>query len=194
VLEEQLVHQLADWRFLGVRDELVVLPLVAERRGTAGGPPELGADRDRDGHTLGDLLPLPLRHRSDHRVEEAASWGGGVDGFLQRDQVRVVLAEDVREVQQLAGVSRKARQLREDDARNVAGGDVPEHALGLGMSHDGLPADRFEVIDLAQLPAFRLGVGAGTLLVVLGTLAAGLVLGRNTDPDADGLSVHIRLR
>jgi hypothetical protein len=82
----------------------MVLPLVPERRGTTGGFAELGADRHGDCHALGDLLTLPLRHHRDHRVEQAAGWCGGVDGFLERDQVRVVFTEDVPEVQQLAGI------------------------------------------------------------------------------------------
>ena len=62
-----------------------------------------------------------------------------------------------------------------------------EHALRLRVPDDGLPAHGLEVIRLADLPAFGLGVGARALLVVLGALALGLILSRNTDPDADKL-------
>lgn len=98
-----------------------------------------------------------------------------------------MFAEDVREVEEFARVAGEPRELGEDQAGDSARGDVLQHALRLGMSHDGLPAHRFEVIDLADVPAFGLSVRAGPSLMVLGTLAAGLVLGRDADPDADGL-------
>ena len=56
-------------------DELLVLPLVSERRSTAEGFPESRAHRRRCCDTSGDLLALPLRHRRDHGVEEAAGRG-----------------------------------------------------------------------------------------------------------------------
>ena len=98
-----------------------------------------------------------------------------------------MLAEDVREVEQLARVPCEASELGEDQAGDAPRGDVLEHPLGLGMSHHRLPAHCFEVVDLADIPALRLGVGPGALLVVLRALASGLVLGRDADPDADGL-------
>ena len=45
VLEEELVHELSDWRLFRVRDELVVLPLVPVGSGSACGLAELRANR-----------------------------------------------------------------------------------------------------------------------------------------------------
>jgi len=72
MLGEELVQENADRRFLGVRDKLLVLPLVAEGGRTADGLAELRADRNGGLHAARDLLPLPLRHSRYHREEEAA--------------------------------------------------------------------------------------------------------------------------
>ena len=111
VLKEEFVHQLPDRRLLRVRHQLPILPLVAERRSSPQRLPKLGADRNRGGDALGDLLALPLRHGGDHGVEEAAGGGGGVDGLLEGDEIRVGFPEKIGEVEQLAGVPSEPRQL-----------------------------------------------------------------------------------
>lgn len=57
--------------------------------------------------------------------------------------------------------------------------------MGLWMVANRFPAYRLKVIDLLDLPAFGLGVCAGALFMVFGTLASRLVFGRYADPDAD---------
>jgi len=81
VLSEQVEHELPDGSLLRVDEELLVLPLVSEGCLTARGLAGLGADGHRGGDPLRDLLPLPLRHRGDHGVEEATCGGRGVDGL-----------------------------------------------------------------------------------------------------------------
>lgn len=63
-----------------------------------------------------------------------------------------------------------------------------QHSFGLGVAKNGLPRDGLHVVDLADAPAFGLGVVPGALLVVLGAVAPGLVFGRDPDPDTDGFA------
>jgi hypothetical protein len=69
---EELEHELAYRRLLGVNEKFLVLPLVAVGGLAAGRLASLGTDWDCGRDTLGDLLTLPLGHRRDHGVEEAA--------------------------------------------------------------------------------------------------------------------------
>ena len=54
-------------------------------------------------------------------------------------------------------------------------------------THDSLPGDARQVIEGHRFPPADLGVGSGTVLVVLWALALGLVLGRDPDPKGDAL-------
>src|SRR5207249_1583972 len=53
---------------------------------------------------------------------------------------------------------------------------------------------RLELVDLADVPAFRFGVHPGPALVVLGALALHLIFGRDPDPDADVLVAEFAAR
>ena len=54
---------------------------------------QLGPHDDGSGDPVGDILPFPLGHGGDHRGEKPAGRGTGVDGFLEGDQVGVVILE-----------------------------------------------------------------------------------------------------
>ena len=193
VFQEQFVDELADRGFPRIGEKLLVLPLVAERRGSAGGLAELGANRDRGRHAFGDLLALPLRHRRNHRVEEAAGRRRRIDGLLERHEVRVVFAEDVGEVEEFARVPSEPGELGEDQAGDVPRGDVAEHPLRLGMPHDGFPTHRFEVVGFANLPTLRLSVRLGASLVMLWALALSLIFSRNADPNTHALRLLLAI-
>ncbi len=185
MLEEKLVEPSPDRCLLRIGDEHPSLKLVAEGSGAPERLPELRPDGNRGGDALSDLLALPLRHGGDHRVKEPAGRRGGVDRLLKRDKVGVVITEEVREIQEVPCVARKARELREDERLNAATPHVGHHPLGLGMLADGFSAHAFEPVDVDDSPATGLGIVPRTLLVVLGALALCLVLGRDPDPDAD---------
>jgi hypothetical protein len=51
------------------------------------------------------------------------------------------------------------------------------------VGHDRLAGDAGQVVQGHDFPSADLGVGPGAVLVVLGTLALGLVFGRDPDPD-----------
>ena len=89
------MEQFPDGDFLGVRNQFFILPLIAEGGLTPQGFTQLGPDRNRGGHPIGDLLPFPLGHGRDHGIEETTGRGGGVDGLLEGDQIGVVLPEDI---------------------------------------------------------------------------------------------------
>jgi len=55
------------------------------------------------------------------------------------------------------------------------------------MLHHRLSAHGFEVIDLGNRPALRRRIGAGSVFMMLWTLALSLILRRDADPDADAL-------
>src|SRR5262249_18811040 len=154
------------------------------------GLPEARPDRNRGRDPGGDLLPLPLGHRGDHGVEEAAVRGGGVNRLLERDEIGPVLAEVFGELQEFLRVPRQSRELREGEAREALAAYVGHQPLRLWVLHDGLSRDAFQVVDLADLPAAGLGVTNGSHLVMLWALALGLVFGRDPNPDADGLLIR----
>src|SRR5690606_14137478 len=79
VFLEELEHELPHRRLLLIEDELLVFPAVPEGGRAAGRLPELCPNRHARLRTCRDLLPLPLRHRGDEGVEEAAGGRGGVD-------------------------------------------------------------------------------------------------------------------
>ena len=176
MLQEELVHELPYRCFLRVGHEFAPFPAESEARCAARGFAQLRPDRYRRRDTLADLLALPLRHRGDHGVEEAASRRRGVDRLLERDEPRVVFAEDIRDVEELAGIPSEAGKLRKNECFDVARADVVEHPLRLRMLHDGLAAHAREVIDLPDVPAFRFGVVPGAGFVVLRALALRLIL------------------
>jgi hypothetical protein len=187
VLNVQLVHEAADGGFLGVRYEAALVPAVAEGCRAAGRLPKLRSHRDRGGDPARDLLALPGGHAGNHRVEEAAGRGRGIDGLLERDEVGALGLEEVREVEKLSRVAGQARELGEDEAGDPPGFHVLHHAPGFGVGHDRFPGDTGQVVQGHDFPPADLGVGAGAVLVVLRALALGLVLGRDPDPDRDPL-------
>lgn len=187
VANKKLVEALTNRRFFCVGDKLAILPAVPEGCGAAKGLAELCPNGDGSRNPIGDLLALPLGHGGDHRVEEPARGRRGVDRFLKRYQIRMVLLEKLGELKKLLRVPGEPCELREDEARDVARLHVAEHPLGLGMTHDRFPAHRFEVVDLDDLPTLRLGIEACAPLMVLGALAPGLILSRDADPDARSL-------
>ena len=66
------MHELAHRGLPIMHDELVIFPLVAERRFTTKGFAQLRADRHGGCHAVGDFLALPFGHRRNHGVEEPA--------------------------------------------------------------------------------------------------------------------------
>ena len=132
VLQEEFVKELPDGCLVRFVNERVVLPLVSEGGLAPQGFPELGSDGNGRRNAGSDLLPLPLGHRGDHGVEEAAGGGRGVDGFGKRDEVRIEFPEEFGEFEKLLRVSCEAGELREDESRDMAGTDVVEHPLGIG--------------------------------------------------------------
>jgi hypothetical protein len=52
-----------------------------------------------------------LGHARDHGIEKPSGRGGSVDGLLERNQVGVVLAENVGEFEQFFGISGKPGKL-----------------------------------------------------------------------------------
>lgn len=65
--------------------------------------------------------------------------------------------------------------------------------MRFGELFDGLPAHAIKAVDLNDLPVLGLRVIPGALLVMLGAIAAGLVLGGDADPDANGLGFGLFL-
>lgn len=67
---------------------------------------------------------------------------------------------------------------------------MPERLRGFEISS----RDCLQMIDFFYLPAFRFGIVPGALLVMLRAFAPGLVFGRDSNPNADGLVfVHDRV-
>src|SRR5690349_3103967 len=82
-------------------------------------------------------------------------------------------------------VAGKACELGENQSADVAAFDVSEHPLCFRVIHHRLSRDTGEVVDFLDRPRIEFGVFAGTLFVVLRTVALGLVFGRDTNPNAD---------
>jgi len=187
VFDEELMDQNADRRLIRIRFELLVAPLVAEGRGPAERLAEFGADRNGRPNAFGDLLPLPLRHRGDHREEEPAGGRAGVDRFLEGDQVSAFGSKDLGEFEQLFRVAGKASELGENQPLDLSGPDVSEHALCVWMTDNGFTAHGLQPIQFRDLPAFGFGIGPGAPLMVIGAVAARLILRRDPNPDPDRL-------
>ena len=117
--------------------------------------------------------------------EHPAAGGAGVNGFGERNEVGLMLVEEVGEVFQFAAVAGQAGEFGKYQAGDVAALHVLHHALGLRVLHDGLAGLPGKVIDLLDLPALAFGVAPGAFLVVFGAFALGLVFGRNPNPDAN---------
>lgn len=96
--------------------------------------------------------------------------------------------EEIREVEQLAGVAPQAGEFGKNQRLDVAAFNVFEHPLRLGVLHHGFARDAFEVIDLDHHPAFGIGIAAAALFMVLRAFAPALVFGRDADPDPDAAS------
>ncbi len=152
VLGEELVHPAAHGSLVGVGDQLLALPPVAEGRLAPERLAEHGADGDGGRDAVGDLLALPLSHRGEQGVEEAPGRRRGVDCLLEADQSRVVLLERVRELQQLLRVAGEAGELREDQRLDPSLAQVVEHPPRLGMVLHRLAADRLEPVGLGDHP------------------------------------------
>ena len=193
VLLEEFVDEAAERSLIGVHLQALVYPAVPEGGHAAHGLPEPGTHGNRGHDPGGDLLPLPLGHRGDHGVEEAAVRGRGIDRLLEGDEIRSVLSEELGKVQKLLRVPRESRELREDEARDPPAAHVGHHPPCLRVLHDRLPGDAFEAIDLADLPAAGLRIALAPHLVVLRALALGLVFGRDPNPDAYGLRLGPRI-
>src|SRR5579884_2065357 len=103
--------------------------------------------------------------------EHPASRAARVNGFGERNEVGIVLAEEVGEVFKLAAVAREASELGKHEACDVAALDVLHHALGLRVLHHALAALSRKIVNLLHLPSAALRILAGTLLVVLGAVA-----------------------
>ena len=63
--------------------------------------------------------------------------------------------------------------------------DVRQHPLAFGMVCDGLARDAGQIVNLFDSPALRNGAGAGALQVMLGTIAFGLFVAADPNPDAN---------
>ena len=111
MLLEKLVDEAAERCLVRVYFEALVYPAVPEGGRAAQGLPKPGAHGDRGHDPGGDLLALPLGHRGDHGVEEAAVRGRGIDRLLEGDEVGPVLAEELGEVQKLLRVPREPGEL-----------------------------------------------------------------------------------
>jgi hypothetical protein len=190
VFLEEVVDEAAERNFVGVYREALVYPAVPQRGHAPHGFPELGPDGDRGRNPGGDLLPLPLGHRGDHGVEEAAVRGRGVDRLLEGDEIGPLLPEELGEVQKLLRVPRKPGELREDEALDPPAAHVGHHPPRLRVLHDGFAGDAFEAVDLADLPAAGLRVAFAPHFMVLRALALSLVFGRDPNPDADRFSLR----
>ncbi len=111
MFQEELVEQLPD-RGLGlVRDKLAIVPAVAVRSRSAERLAQLGADRDGRRDAFGDLLALPLGACGFVREEHAAGRGRRVDVAVDRDEIGLLVAEVVAELQEFSGVAGEPRQL-----------------------------------------------------------------------------------
>ena len=94
VLEEKLIGEFTNRGFIGVLDELFVLPHITKRRIAAERLSHLCADRNRSFDPLSDFLPFPLRHSRDHGVEQTAGGTGSVNFLLERNYIRVWRLEE----------------------------------------------------------------------------------------------------
>lgn len=193
VFLEELVHELADGGFCFVRKQLALLPLVAERGLAPQRLPHLGADRDGSGNARCDLFSLPLGHSCDHGVEKAACGCGSVDGFCKRDEVSIVLTEEVGEFEEFLGIPGEAGEFGENEAGDVATLDVSEHPLGFGGFLYCFARYCIKTIDLDDVPAFCFSIEARTAFVVFRTLPFYLVFGGNPNPDTNALGICLRL-
>jgi len=108
---EHLIHEFAHGCLGRIHDEFFVFPHVAKRSSTAQTLAQFGSHFDRSFNAVCDFLAFPLGKRSNHGVEEAAGRRGGVDFLLKRNHVGVVLAKEIREIQELLGVAGKAGEL-----------------------------------------------------------------------------------
>jgi len=185
VFSEEFVHEFADRGLRRLGNKLVIFPLVPERSLPTKLLAEFCADRHRDSDALSYLLPLPLGHRSDHRVEEATCRRARIYRLLERNQIGVMLAEHIGEVEELSGIAGKAGEFGKDEATDVPGLDVLQHPLSFRMAHHSFAAHAFEVIDLTDVPTLRFSVKPRALFVVLRALAASLIFRRNSNPDSD---------
>ncbi len=175
MLGKQFVQEDAHRGLIGVRLKALVLPPIPKRCCAADGLPQLRPHRHRRLHTVNNLFALPLGHCSNHREEQAPGGRTSVDSFLEGYEVRTVSAEDIGKLQKLLCVAREPGELRKNQAGNGSGLDVAQHALGFGMSHDGLAADGFEAVHAFDPPILGLGIRAGAFLVVLRAFATYLI-------------------
>jgi hypothetical protein len=111
VLQEEFVQSAPNWNLLRVRHEFSTCPLVAEGCRSAQWLSELRPDGNRGSNAIGNFLALPLRHRRNNGIEQAASRTRCIDRLLQGNEARVVLAEDIGKFQELASVPRETRKL-----------------------------------------------------------------------------------
>jgi hypothetical protein len=116
----ELIDQSTDRSLLRIRLQPPVLPAIPEDRLTTRRLAELGPDRHRGRHPRGDLFSLPLAHGRDHREEQAAGGGAGVNALLERDQIRTTGAKHLGDLKQLLRVPSQTSELREHQARNPA--------------------------------------------------------------------------
>lgn len=63
--------------------------------------------------------------------------------------------------------------------------NVGEHPFRFRMFEHRFSADAFKVVHLDDVPTLRFGIVSGAFFMVLRALAAGLILGRDANPDAD---------
>ena len=80
----------------------------------------------------------------------------------------------------LEGFEERAKSITSD-----AASDILEHSFCLGMLPNEFPADAFKVIDLENLPSFRLCVVTRPPFVMFRAFALGLIFCRDTNPNAD---------
>jgi hypothetical protein len=187
VLAEEFIEHLAHGSLLRIKYEAPLMPAVSEGCRPTERLSELCANGHGCCNSRGDLLPLPLCERCDHRVEEPPCRSRRIDRLLERDQVGVCRIEDVSKLKELLRVAGEPRQLRKDEACDPPVLQVPEHSLALRVVGDIPSGHRVEAIDLGDQPTLQLRVGASSPLVMFGTLAPDLVLGRDANPDTDTL-------
>ena len=66
--------------------------------------------RDGDGHTFCNFLPLPLGHCCNNSEEQSPSRRGSIDTFRERNEVCVLFAKVIGEVEEFASVACQSSQ------------------------------------------------------------------------------------
>src|SRR6185295_892001 len=145
-------------------------------------------------NAVGRFLPFPLAHSGEDRKEETPARGAGVNALVEGNHVAAKQPELIGQFEEFTRVAGQPGEFGEDEAGDVAAFEVGQHFFGEWMLLDGLAAPALQpgkIIHLDYLPALGDSIRPCPGFVDFGRISFGLVLGGNTNPDANAFAVLI---